>query len=571
MTGVFLYSLFLVLSFSSPVSLLLSSPHALISTACLLYNTSVNVNIPGSPGPQTVKKEFAMFDLVIKNARIYDGMGGPFFYASVGIRDGKITAVTRLPLEGARVIDASGLALCPGFIDPHGHADSQLDKEPSQWAKVEQGITTSLGGLCGDSQAPAQLSDGRLLTFSAYLDRLSRLKLGASIGMYLGGGALRAAAMGFSAEKPTAEQMTLMKDLLRDAMEAGAVGLSFGLAYPPSSYFDTPDMIELCKVLAEYDGVAAFHLRNEGDRFTEAIDEAVTVARTSGCRIILSHHKAVREPNWGKTAVTLPMIDRAAEEGIEIYADAHPYTAVSAGLRNYIPQRLHAVGLEELTRRACDPAERQVLIRAVEETLAANTGHYKSTDPPRAYVLASETHPEYNGRRVAELAKEHELSFADFLIRLLGEDRMRTQGMHVEIMSQEDVDRVFRHPRVMPCTDGGLVLPGEACHPRVRGAFPRFLGRMCIRGGLLPIETAIMKMTSLPARVYRIPGKGVVQVGMDADLIVFDPETICDNASVADCLKANSGLNYVIVGGRIAVKDGKMTDVREGKLLRFQA
>ena len=510
-----------------------------------------------------------MFDLVIKNARIYDGMGGPFFYAGIGIKGGRIAAVTRLPLEGAQTIDARGLALCPGFIDPHGHADTQLEQEPSQWAKIEQGITTSLGGLCGDSQAPNLLPGGGVRTFSAYLDSLASLRLGASIGLYIGGGALRSAVMGFSSDKPSACQMDQMRALLQDAMEAGAVGLSFGLAYPPSSYFDTEDMIGLCTVLAEYDGIAAFHLRNEGDRFYEAINEAVEVAHRSGCRIILSHHKAVREPNWGKTAVTLQMIDRAAEEGIEIYADAHPYTAVSAGLRMYIPKPLQAAGLETLTKQAKDPEGRRLLAKAVEDTLAAGDGHYKASDMEKAYILASAAHPEYNGRRVAEAAAEQGLPFADFLVGLLGEDQMRTQGMHVDIMSQEDVDRVFSHPRVMPCTDGGLVLPGEACHPRVRGAFPRFLGRMCLKGCLLPTESAIMKMTSLPARVYRIPGKGIIREGMDADLILFDPQTICDNATVADCLKKNSGLEYVIVNGVVTAKDGKMNEERQGRLLRF--
>ena len=510
-----------------------------------------------------------MFDLVIKNARIYDGMGGPFFYADLGIRGGRIAALTRLPLEGRQTIDVRGLALCPGFIDPHSHADAQLEKEPSQWVKIEQGITTDLAGLCGESQAPNRLEDGRVRTFSRYLEELSGLKTGASIGFYLGGGALRAAVMDFSAKKPDVSQMEQMKALLRDAMEAGAIGLSFGLAYPPSSYFDTEDIIALCSVLAEYDGAAAFHLRNEGDRFCEAIAEAVEVARRSGCRIILSHHKAVREPNWGKTALSLPMIDRAAEEGIEIYADAHPYTAVSAGLRMYIPKPLQAVGLEALTQQARDPQGRRQLAHAVEATLAAGDGHYKFNDMQKAYILSSGSHPEYNGRRVADAAAEKGLPFADFLVGLLGEDRMRTQGMHVDIMSQEDVDRVFSHPRVMPCTDGGLILPGEACHPRVRGAFPRFLGRMCIKGGLLPMETAIMKMTSLPARVYRIPRKGIIREGMDADLIVFDPQTICDNATVADCLAKNSGLRYVIVNGVVAAEDGKMNGERQGKILRF--
>ncbi len=509
-----------------------------------------------------------MFDLVIENARIYDGMGGPFYYSNVGIKDGTIARLSRLKLEGERRIDASGLSLCPGFIDPHGHADSMMDKEPRLAAKIEQGLTSNLGGLCGESPAPFRRADGSICLFSEYLEDLSRKPIGADLGLMVGAGTLRAAVMGFALDNPSPAQMEDMKVLLRNALQAGAFGLSFGLAYPPSSYFNTEEIAELCAVAAEYDAVAAFHLRNEGDYFEEGVEEALSVARRTGCRLILSHHKAVREPNWGKTAITLDMIDRAAEEGLEIYADAHPYTAVSAGLRMYIPRPLHAAGLPALTEQAGTKEGRAFLIRAMEETLAAGNGHYQATDVPRAYILSSDSHPEYNGRRVVEVAKEQGRSFGETLIDLLCEDHMRTMGMHVDFMSQQDVDRVLKHPRVMPCTDGTLILPGEACHPRTRGAFPRFLGRMCIRGGLLPMEAAIEKMTSLPARVYRMPGKGIIREGMDADLILFDPSTLCDNATVADCKKENSGLTAVILAGTIVAEDGKMGPEMKGRILR---
>lgn len=509
-----------------------------------------------------------MLDLVICGAKIYDGTNSPSFYANIGVSGGKIVQITRLPLSGHQVLDAHGLALCPGFIDTHGHMDSMLAQEPLQRAKLEQGITTSIGGLCGGSEAPAVNPDGSLYTFEKYLNELSHTSMGANLALMAGNGNLRICAMGYSSSAPAPGQMECMKSLLRDAMQAGALGISFGLIYPPASYASIDEMAELCKVVAEYDGFAAFHLRNEGDRFYEAVEEAFEVARRSGCRLILSHHKATREPNWGKTLVTLGMLDRAAEQGLEVYADAHPYTAVSAGLKAYIPQALHSSGIEHLIEMSSGGSSKKALTEAIEQSLQSNTGHYKQTDPPRAYILASRTHPEYNGRRIVDIAKEQGLSFAEVVVNTLHDDGMTTTGMHVDIMHSADVNRVLRHPRVMLCTDGSSILPGIAVHPRVRGTFPRFLGRMCIRGGLMPAETAISKMTYLPARVYGFRGKGLVRENCDADLVLFDPMTLCDNATVSDSTALNSGLKYVIVNGQIVVEDNQANGRMHGKLLR---
>ncbi len=509
-----------------------------------------------------------MYDLVIKNAKVYDGTGSPYFYSNIGIKDGKIAKMNRLGMTGTKIIEAKGLSVCPGFIDPHSHVDSMLDTEPTMAAKLEQGITTCIGGLCGESPVPTVNNDGSLNTFSQYIEKLEKKKIGGNISLMIGGGMLRKCAMGYSNAEPTEDHMNIMENLLREAMENGALGISFGLAYPPSSYSNLEEMIRLCTIVAQYDGVAAFHLRNEGDTFYESVSEAVEVARRSGVRLILSHHKSVREPNWGKTAVTLGMMDRAAEEGLEIYSDAHPYNAMSAGLRMYIPQELQAIGMGRLTEMARDSKGRENLIQAISDILTSGTGHYKLTDPPKAYILSSITHPEYNGRRIVEIASEQNKQFVEVVVDTLGEDAMRTIGMHVDIMSQEDINRCLRHPRVMPCTDGAMLQPGIAAHPRVRGTFPRFLGRMCIRGGLLPTETAIMKMTSLPARVYRFKQKGLLREGLDADLVVFDPVLILDNATVANYAAYNSGINYVIVNGKVVVEDGKTNGIMVGKVLR---
>lgn len=508
------------------------------------------------------------YDLVIRGAKVYDGTGAPYFYSNIGIKDGIIARMTRLPLEGERVIDAAGLSVCPGFIDPHSHTDGMLSKEPLMAAKLEQGVTSVVGGLCGESLVPTVKPGGGYRTFGEYIAELEQESYGGSMALMVGGGMLRECAMGYSADKPSEEQMKIMEDLMREAMENGALGISFGLVYPPSSYSDIEEMSRLCAIVAEYDGLAAFHLRNEGDKFYESVEEAIEIARRSGVRLILSHHKTVREPNWGKTAVTLGMIDRAAEEGIDIFSDSHPYDAMSAGLRMYIPQEVQTLGMEKLTEMARDPEGRAQLIKAVSDKLQSNTGHYKASDPPKAYILSSPTHPEYNGRRIVEIAAEQGKEFVEVVVDTLGEDAMRTVGMHVNIMGQEDINRCLKHPRVMPCTDGAMLLPGIAAHPRVRGTFARFLGRMCIRGGLLPTEAAIMKMTSLPARIYGFKNKGLLREGMDADIVVFDPVHIIDNSTVADYAALNGGINYVIVGGEIAAVDGVATGVKKGRIVR---
>lgn len=509
-----------------------------------------------------------MYDLVITGAKVYDGTGSPFFYTNIGIKDGVIARMTRLPLAGREAIDATGLAVCPGFIDPHSHADSMLEWEPLMAAKLEQGITTCVGGLCGESQAPSVDQDGSCRTFSQYIQALETKPWGANLALMVGGGMLRECAMGFSSDKPTETQMQHMESLLRDAMENGALGISFGLVYPPSCYSDIEEISRLCSVVSQYDGLAAFHLRNEGNEAFKAVEEAIEIARRSGVRLILSHHKAVREPNWGKTAVTLGMIDRAAQEGLEIFSDAHPYNAMSAGLRMYIPQELQTMGMEKLTEMARQPSGRAELLKAICDTLASGSGHYKPTDPPKAYILSSPTHPDYNGRRIMEIAAEQNKEFAEVVVDTLRDDSMGTVGMHVDIMGQEDINRCLRHPRVMPCTDGAMLLPGVASHPRVRGTFPRFLGRMCIQGGLLPTETAIMKMTSLPARIYGFPRKGLLREGMDADLVIFDPIHLLDNATVSDYAAGNSGLNYVLLRGKVVVKNGSATGEMVGSILR---
>jgi N-acyl-D-aspartate/D-glutamate deacylase len=510
-----------------------------------------------------------MYDLVIKNAKICDGTGQPFFYADIAIRDGKIARISRQSESGRKTIDAGGLTAAPGFIDPHGHMDGELFEEPSQRAKLEQGICTNIGGLCGISSAPAKRPDGTVYGFEEYFKDLEQVTTGANLALFAGHGAIRRAVMGMSMEPADAGQLDEMKELVRQALEAGAVGLSFGLAYPPGSYATKEELTALCSVVAEYGKTAAFHIRDEADYFEDAVAEVIDIGRRTGVQVILSHHKAMREKNWGKPVKTLKMVDDAVREGINIYLDAHPYSTISAGLSMYLPPKYHALGQEGLTALSGEAAGREELIKDIEASLLEPSSHYHSSDPPKAYVLSSQSHPEYNGRRVYDIAAEQGKTFAQALVDLLHEDHMGTAGMHVDIMCREDIETILRHGRVMLCTDGASIIPGIASNPRVRGSFPRFIGRMVLRNGLLPLEQAVAKITYLPARVYGFASKGLIREGYDADIVLFDEKEFFDHATVEDYAALNTGLSYVLLDGKVVVKENEMTDKTCGKIIRL--
>lgn len=500
-----------------------------------------------------------MFDLVVENAKIVDGTGNPSFRGDIGIRGGKIARVGRRLGPAAKRITAEGLVACPGFIDSHSHIDQTLRMDPAQTAKLEQGITLSVAGQCGSSWPPAALSE--------YLRSSSRVCLGASVAILVGHGALRIAVMRSQNRAPSLDEMKSMKDRLRDCLESGALGISFGLIYPPSSYAEIEEMVELCKVVAEYDGVFSIHMRNEGTGLVDSFQEALDIARLSGCRGVISHHKAMRPQNWGKVETTLQMIDRAVEQGIDIWLDAHPYTATSAGLRTYIPQAMHALGMEHLVEMLGTPEGYQAIEDAVMKEILENRGGDPEAEFERAVILMSQTHPEYAGRRIIDIAREKNTTFMRVLLDTLREDKMRTQGMHLNIMCEEDVRRVLAHPRVMIGTDGGSCLPGMMTHPRTVGTFPRFLGRFVRDQKLMTIEQAVMKTSSLPARVYGFSSLGLIHEGFDADIVVFDEKTIIDNADFVHYDRRCDGLKYVIVGGEVVVVDSVFAGPLRGRVL----
>ena len=344
-----------------------------------------------------------------------------------------------------------------------------------------------------------------------------------------------------------------MEELLRQCLKAGALGLSFGLIYPPGSYADTEEMIGLAKVVAEFGGVVTAHMRSESAKLIEATDEMLQVARASGVRLVISHHKATGGPmNWNKTAATISMMERAIAEGLDVFCDQYPYTASATGLQTNIPDALHVLGVDKLVEMLTTQEGR--------EQLRGEICGEKDSWTRFQYTMIgnSRSKPQYAGRMLNDIAREEGKDPYDIQCDLLRDDRLGT-GAIFHTMSDEDVCRVMQWPRAMIGTDGQYA-PGTAGgHPRSFATFPRVLGRYVREKKVVTLENAIRKMCSLPAMVYNLPTKGLIREGMDADLVLFDAETVADKADYANPMAKNEGLDYVIVGGKVAVKDGLCT------------
>ena len=493
-----------------------------------------------------------MYDILIKNGNLIDGTGSPAMKAQLAVKDGKIVKIARhIEGEAKMVIDAAGKVVTPGFIDSHSHSDNQFSSNPVQTEKVEQGITTSVAGQCGGSICSAKAGE--------FLDNAKGAQLGANMALLIGHGSIRKAVLGTENRAPTPEELEKMKDMMRSAMEHGALGVSFGLIYVPGCYAKTDELIEIAKIVGEYHGVAAIHLRNESDDLVKAVDEFIQIVRASGVRGVVSHHKVVGFTNRGAVKTTLKMIDEANAEGLELYADVYPYIASSTNFSSpFVPAAAKAGGWEALETRMADP-----------ENIAQWKEKFYRKYPHTQWVMVTRCPgaKEYEGMRVTDIAEKmgvDEHTAAMEIIRL-SKDRA---GAVFFSMGDEDVETVIAHPRLMICTDSGVTVPATTMyHPRLRGSFPRALGRYVREKGVVSLPEMIRKMTAMPAAVYGFQTKGLLREGLDADICIFDPETIIDRAEFTNPHLHAEGLDYVIVGGKIAAENAVATGELGGTML----
>lgn len=523
-----------------------------------------------------------MLDLLLKNAVIIDGTGNPGYRGDIAISDGIIKEIGSRTEEARETIDVEGLVISPGFIDTHSHSDLFLIHEPDSLPKIMQGITTEIIGQDGLGEAPIRpehVQEWRKYlsglngdppvewswsSFKDYIDIIEDKVTSVNVAGLVGHGNLRLLAMGMDDRKPTENELDEMKKLLRESLDGGAIGMSTGLIYAPCVYAETQELVELCKVVADYSGVFVVHMRNEGDRLLESIEEILTIAKGSSVHCHISHFKAGGAKNWGKSREALERLMKAQAQGLKVSYDQYPYTAGSTFLSSLIPSWVHDGGVDRLLERLLDPKIREKI--RVEYGDRVQTGRITGWDKILVTYVESPENKRFEGKTLEEIAGLRGQPPVDALMDLVLEES-NMASMASFTMSEEDVKRIMKHPLGMICTDGLLL--GKP-HPRAYGAFPRVLGYYVREQGILPLEEAIWRMTSNPCSVFGLGKRGQVKPGYIADLVVFDPATVIDTSTYQEPRAYPKGIIHVIVSGKIAVRDGNYTEVRNGKTIRSE-
>jgi N-acyl-D-aspartate/D-glutamate deacylase len=517
-------------------------------------------------------------DLLIRGGEVIDGTGAPRVRADVAITNGRVTELGGFTGRRAmRMIDARGKIVAPGFIDIHSHSDESMLVNSAMESALHQGVTLVVCGNCGGSSAPlhglaAEEADreysrlGIKRSWSSFYEYTGAVEQnGAAINVcsYVGHGTLRMSVMGAASRPPTAAELGEMRALLSRAMDEGAIGLASGLIYPPSAYGTTDELTSLCEVVQQKGGLYASHIRNEGAQLLEAVEENLEIGRRSKVRVQLSHHKASGQKNWGKVKESVEKIQEARDRGVDVQADQYPYTASSTGLAVTIPNWVHEGGSAKLTERLRDAAVRRRIRDEDTETGRAWD---------RIAIARARLHPEYSGKSVAELAQAAGKDPLEWTCDTLVEHEGAVDIVH-HSMNEDDVRHVMRQPWVAIGSDSranapyGVLSFGKP-HPRSYGTFPRVLGHYARDEEVLALEDAVRKMTHLTAKHLRLQGRGKIEIGAWADLVVFDPARVKDTATYDQPHRYPDGIDQVIVNGAITIDAGETTSERAGKFLR---
>jgi N-acyl-D-amino-acid deacylase len=496
------------------------------------------------------------YDLLIRNGRVLDGTGNPWYHADIAVRGDRIVAVGRL--DGARArrtIDAAGLYVTPGFIDAHSHAAAGLATAELSAGQplLAQGITTVVVNPDG----------GGATDLVRQREGLERHGLGVNVALLVPHGSVRAAVIGMEDRHATPAEMEGMRALVRAGMRAGAFGLSSGPYYAPGSYAPTEELVELARVAAEHGGIYTSHIRDEGDfsvGLIAAVDEVIRVAREARIPSVVTHIKALGPRVWGFSGALVQRIERAREEGLEIYADQYPYTASGTSLVGALVPRWAQVGGDTaLVRRATDPAERARLRPEIAENLDRRGG------AERIQFRRHRPDPGIEGRTLAAVADARGRDAIDTVLDLLAAGGASVVSFN---MHEADVELLMRQPWTMTASDGELVRFGEGVpHPRAYGTFPRKLRLYAREKGTVDLAFAVRSMTSLPAAVHRMADRGIIRPGAVADLVVFDLARINDPSTYTQPHQLAEGMQYVLVNGRIAIDGGRFAETLHGQVL----
>ncbi len=496
------------------------------------------------------------YDLVIINARIIDGTGNPWFRGSIAIKDGRIAKVGRFEkAETKYVIDAKGQIVAPGFIDVHAHTEDIFDN-PTAENFVRMGVTSLVTGNCG----------GSANDIGKFLGNYSTKPLAVNLATLIGHNNVRSSVMGTVDRSPTAEEQQKMNALVEKAMRDGAVGLSTGLIYVPGTYSKTPEVIELARSAAKYDGVYASHIRNEGNEVVEAIKEAINIGEQANMPVEISHFKISSKNLWGQTPMTIGLVEDARRRGLSVTVDQYAYTASSTSLDARMPSWMLAGGREEGKKRLADPATREKVIKDMKEWLKKA----KFKDYEFAYVASYRAKPEFNGKNIKQIAKlaRGKDKLDDQIEQLLEMYNAGGAQMVYQVMDEPDVQNIMRQPFTMIASDSGVRTFGSGVpHPRGYGNNARVLGKYVRELKIISLEDAIRKMASLPAQTFGLRDRGQIREGFAADLVIFDETTVGDKATFNQPHQYAVGFSNIIVNGQVVFDGTKMTGQMSGRPL----
>ncbi len=499
------------------------------------------------------------YDILVVNGRILDGAGSPWFLADVAIQGDTIAAIGHMPEARAALrIDARGMAVAPGFIDIHTHARYGIFAVPTAENYIRQGVTTVIEGQDGSSPLP----------LGPFLARVADSRIAVNFGMLAGQGSIREAVIGLDDRPATPGEIARMRELMRQAMLDGAFGISTGLFYVPGNYTPTEEIIEIARVAGRMGGIHISHMRDEAAGVLASVRETIRIGEEGGLPTQVTHHKIIGRPNWGASRATLRLVEDARARGVDVTIDQYPYTASSTGTSALFPQWSLAGGPPALARRLQDPAQRAKIKAGIVERLTNDRGGGGAKNVVMASCafdasLAGKSLADITARKGVPVTMENA---AETMIEL----QLRGGGCQAVFHSidEQDVERIIAAPYTMIASDGEIPIFGSgAPHPRSYGTFARVLARYVRERGVLTLEEAVRKMTSMPAARLRLPDRGLLRPGMKADVVVFDPATVADRATFLKPHQYAAGFADVVVNGQPVILNGELTANRPGRVL----
>lgn len=498
----------------------------------------------------------AQADLLIRNGRIMDGTGNSWYYGDIAIKNGHILKIGKLQeLAAAKIIDAKGWVVAPGFIDVHGHIEGDIFDQPTSDNYIYDGVTSVVTGNCGGSADE----------IAAFFRKIDSTHTTINVASLIGHNTVRRLAMGLDNRLATEAEQHKMESLVEQAMLQGAVGLSTGLIYLPGMYSNTAEVVGLAKAAARYNGVYASHIRNEENRVIEAIEEAIDIGRQADIPVQISHFKVSGRANWGRSVETLPLIEKARKDGLDVTIDQYPYTASSTNLGVRLPDWALSGGLDSLKVRIKDPVQHKKIIEGMLQQLKK----YKYKNYSYAVVAMHAADTTLNGLSISEINQRKGRSKkvsqeAETILDLMmaGGAQMVYHGMH-----ETDVRYFMKYPYNMIGADAGVSNGKGMPHPRTYGTNARVLAKYVREEHLISLEEAIRRMTSLPAQKFQLKDRGLLKAGMAADIVVFDPETVSDKSTYQMPHQYSTGFHFVLVNGQIVIDQGVHTGTKSGKPL----